>query len=74
MMLTAIGYVTTQPTQDDPMSTGILVVTLACFAGAPMFGWICNLISMHFYPLSKEFMATIQERIAEIKREAQAKA
>ena len=36
-----------------------------------MVGWICNLVAMHFYPLSKEFMAEIQEKVAEIKRQAQ---
>ena len=68
LMIAAIGFTTTQPTQD---SAGIFWVTMACFIGAPMVGWICNLVAMHFYPLSKEFMAEIQEKVAEIKRQAQ---
>ena len=74
LMIAAIGFTTTQPTQDTPYSTGIFWVTMACFIGAPMIGWICNIISMHFYPLSKEYMAEIQERVAEIKRQAQLEA
>ena len=71
LMIAAIGFTTTQPTQDTPYSAGIFWVTMACFIGAPMVGWICNLIAMHFYPLSKEFMVEIQEKVAEIKRQAQ---
>ncbi len=71
LMLAAIGFTTAQPTQDTPYSTGIFWVTMFCLIGAPMIGWICNIVSMHFYPLSKEFMAEIQEKVAEIKREAQ---
>lgn len=36
-----------------------------------IIGWILNLVAMKFYPLSKEMMASIQERIAQIKQEAQ---
>ena len=71
LMLAGIGFTTAQPTQDTPYSTGIFWVTMACLVGAPMIGWICNIVAMHFYPLSKEFMAEIQEKVAEIKREAQ---
>ena len=52
LMIAAIGFTTTQPTQDTPYSAGIFWVTMACFIGAPMVGWICNLVAMHFYPLS----------------------
>ena len=45
---------------------------MICFIGAPMVGWICNLIAMKFYPLTKEKMAEIQDEIAAIKAKAQA--
>ena len=35
-----------------------------------MIGWILNVIALKFYPLTKEKMAEIQDRIAEIKAEA----
>lgn len=68
LMIAAIGFKTVQPTPDTPYSTGIFWVTMACFLGAPIVGWICNLVAMKFYPLTKEKMAEIQEKIVEIKR------
>ena len=38
-----------------------------------MIGWVLNLVAMRFYPLTKEKMEEIQDRIAEIKRESLAK-
>ncbi len=72
LMIAAIGFKTEQPTQDTPYSSGIFWVTMICFIGAPMVGWICNLIAMKFYPLTKEKMAEIQDEIAAIKAKAQA--
>lgn len=74
MMIAAIGFKTVQPTPDTPYSEGIFWVTVVCFLGAPVLGWICNIIAMKFYPLTKEKMQEIQERIAEIKMQAQAEA
>lgn len=72
LMIAAIGFTTTQPQPDTPYSEGIFWVTIACFLGAPLLGWICNLVAMKFYPLSKEKMAEIQEEIAAIKAKAMA--
>ena len=69
-----IGYTDTLPTNSSPYSTGILYVTIFCFVGMPMLGWICNLIAMKFYPLTKEKMEEIQDDIARIKAEAAAQA
>lgn len=71
LLLTMIGFVSEQPTQATPYSTGIFWVTMFCFIGAPIIGWILNVIAMKFYPLNKEKMAEIQGRIAEIKAEAE---
>lgn len=65
-----IGYTSTLPTPEDPYSTGIMVCTLACFLGAPVIGWILNVIAMKFYPLTKEYMAEIQDEIAKIKAQS----
>lgn len=73
LMIAAIGFTTTQPTQDTPYSTGIFWVTIACFLGAPLVGWIMNVIALKFYPLTKEKMEEIQDKIAEIKAEAMKK-
>ena len=67
----AIGFSEVMPTVETPYTTGILWVTLFLFAGMPFIGWMCNVVSMKFYPLSKEFMETIQDEIAAIKKSAQ---
>ncbi len=70
MVFALIGYTSTLPTAEDPFTAGILVCTLVCFLGAPAIGWILNVVAMKFYPLSKEYMAQIQDEIARIKAEA----
>ena len=70
LMIAAIGFKDVQPTPDTPYSSSIFWVTMACFVGAPLIGWICNIVAMKFYPLTKEKMAEIQEKIAEIKAQA----
>ncbi|MGN0651808.1 MAG: MFS transporter, partial [Gemmiger sp.] len=75
LTFSAIGFKEVLPTVETPFSNGILIATIVCFLGFPMIGWLCNIISMHFYPLTKEKMAEIQDEIARIKNEqAQAKA
>lgn len=69
-----IGFTDTLPTAEDPYSVGILLVTLFCYLGLPMIGWILNVIAMKYYPLTKEKMAEIQDEIARIKRESTQKA
>ena len=66
------GYAEALPTQDSPLTAGLFWATMICYLGAPVFGWICNLIAMKFYPLTKEKMAEIQSEIARIKAEYQA--
>ncbi len=70
LFFAAIGYTDVLPTPESPYSTGIFWVTMACFLGAPVIGWILNIVSMKFYPLTKEKMEEIQDRIAQIKAEA----
>ncbi len=70
LMFAAIGFTSVLPTVETPYSTGIFWVTMGCFLGAPTIGWLCNVVAMKFYPLSKEKMEEIQDRIAEIKAEA----
>lgn len=73
LMFAAIGFTKELPVESTPYSDGIFWVTMACFIGAPLIGWIINLIAMKFYPLTKEKMEEIQEEIAAIKAKAMAK-
>lgn len=65
----AIGFSQVLPTVETPYSTGILFASIMCFVGFAMIGWLCNIISMHFYPLTKEKMEEIESEIARIKAE-----
>lgn len=67
LMIATIGFKTTQPTPDTPYTSQIFWITMACVFLLPIIGWICNIIAMRFYPLTKEKMEEIQSAIAEIK-------
>ena len=69
LVYAVVGFGQALPTQDTPFSTGLFWATMICYLGAPCFGWICNLIAMKFYPLTKSKMAEIQDEIARIKAE-----
>lgn len=65
----AVGFGQALPTQETPFSSGLFWATMLCYVGAPAIGWICNLVAMKFYPLTKEKMEEIQGEIARIKAE-----
>ena len=65
-----IGFKAALPTLETPYSGAILAATLFCYLGMPAIGWVLNLVSMKFYPLTKEKMEEIQGEIARIKAEA----
>ncbi len=69
----AIGFGVALPTVETPYRGAILWATLFCFIGAPLLGWLVNIVAMKFYPLSKEKMEGIQDEIARIKAETGAK-
>lgn len=66
----AIGFSDKLPDQTSAYSSEIFWVTMAMLFGLPAIGWILNIISLKYYPLSKEKMESIQEEIAKIKAEA----
>lgn len=70
-MLAVIGFVDQQPSYTTEYTPGIFWVTMICLILAPIIGWLLNLVAMKFYPLNKEMMVSIQERIAEIKAQAE---
>lgn len=70
MLLAFIGFRTVMPDVNTPYSSSLKTVGLICMYGTVIFGLCCNLIGMHFYPLTKEKMEEIQKEIAEIKEKA----
>lgn len=73
LIYAAVGFGQALPTQDTPFSTGLFWATMICYIGAPAIGWLCNLVAMKFYPLTKEKMIEIQDEIARIKAESSVK-
>ena len=70
ILCAAIGFTDKLPTVDTPYSNELKFIGLVMFSGFIIFGYICNVIAMKFYPLNKEKMEEIQMEIARIKEEA----
>lgn len=71
LLLAAVGFANSVPDINTPYSDSLRNVFLLCTYGFVIVGLICNLIAMKFYPLSKERMEEIREKITEIKAQAQ---
>lgn len=70
LAIAAIGFKTTQPTPETPLTSGIFWVAIILMFIVPIVGLVCNLIAMKYYPLTKEKMEEIQGEIAKIKAKA----
>lgn len=57
-----IGYQSTMPQPNDPMTNGIKLLTIFLLYGFPIIGWIVSIAAMKFSPLTKEKMAEIQAK------------
>lgn len=65
-----IGYTASAPQQGDPLTPGVRVMTAVLFCGFPILGWICTLMSMKNYSLTRERMIEVQKDIAKKKKAA----
>ena len=72
LMLAAIGFTNSVPDIDTPYSNSLLYVGVFLSYGIVIIGLLCNLVALKFYPLTKEKMEEIQDKIAEIKAKAMA--
>lgn len=70
VMCAMIGFADALPTAETPYSTSLFIVGMIGMYGLVLFGLICNVIAMKFYPLTKEKMEEIQGEIAAIKAQA----
>ncbi len=68
-----IGYKTTMPQMGDTATWPLFWLTMILMFGFPVFGWICNILAMRKYELSKERMVEVQKNIADKKAAAKAK-
>ena len=66
-----VGYTGSRiPQASDSLTFGIRIITAVLFCGFPIIGWLCTLLSMKKFSLTKEKMEEIQAEIAEKKQEA----
>ncbi len=63
-----IGYTTVMPQMGDKTTVALFYLTMAMVYGAPIVGWLCNIVAMKFYALDKDTMVEIQTNIAEKKK------
>lgn len=64
----AIGFREALPTVDTPLTSQLKFVGMLCMFGLTIFGLVCNVIAMRYYPLTKEKMKEVQAEIAAIKQ------
>ena len=65
LCVAAIGYVNTVPQPTDAATPAIKFMALFLYFGMPLLGWICTLIAMRFYKLTKQELVGVQKRFAE---------
>ena len=71
LLIGIIGYTGSKiPMASDPLTPGVRIITAVLFCGFPIIGWICTLLSMKKFSLTKERMEEIQIDIAAKKAEA----
>ena len=65
-----VGYTGSKiPLASDELTFGIRMITVALFCGMPIIGWVCTLLAMKKFSLTKEKMEEIQIEIAAKKGE-----
>ena len=67
LVFAAVGFADHNPVEGDPVTMELRIGVAFLAYGVLIFGLICNLIAMKFYPLTKEKMAKIQDEVAAIK-------
>ena len=69
LLFALIGFSDVLPDVSTPETPALRYVGIFLTFGLLIIGYICNLVAMKFYPLSKEKMQEIQKTIIRIKRE-----
>ncbi|WP_220301672.1 MFS transporter [Microbacterium jejuense] len=59
-----IGFTTVMPQPTDSPNTAILLMTVVLFFGLPILGWVCTLVAMKGYKLTRVEMIDVQKRVA----------
>jgi len=72
LVFTAVGFADHNPVEGDPVTMKLRIGVAFLAYGLIILGLICNLVAMKYYPLTKEKMAEIQDKVAAIKAAAAA--
>ena len=72
LVFAAVGFSDHNPVEGDPVTFKLRVAVAFLAYGLIMVGLVCNVVALRFYPLTKEYMASIQGEIAKIKAKATA--
>ena len=72
LVFTLVGYADHNPVEGDLVTPELRFGVAFLAYGLLLFGLLCNLIAMKYYPLTKEKMAEIQDKVAAIKAAAAA--
>ncbi len=64
-----IGYTSTMPQPNEPLTPAIFWMTMAIYFGLPLLGWVVTLIAMKNCKLDREEMVQVQKRIEAKKKE-----
>ena len=68
LLCAMVGFSEQLPKVDTPLTDGLKAVGVFSMFGLLIFGLLCNVIAMKYYPLTKEKMEEIQSEIAAIKQ------
>ena len=75
LCLSFVGYAGTKvPQMGDEATWPKFWMCMFLMVGLPIIGWLCNIIAMKFYDLSKERMVEVQKNLKERKDAAEAQA
>ncbi len=71
LLIGIIGYTGSKiPQASDPLTLGVRIITAILYCGFPIIGWVCTILAMKKFSLTKEEMEHIQKEIADKKAEA----
>ena len=75
LLIGVVGYTGSNiPQASDVLTVGKRIITIALFCGMPILGWICTILAMKKFSLTREKMEEIQMDIAAKKSEGEAEA
>lgn len=70
LALSAVGYVSVMPQPTDAATSATIPFVIIMTLGLPILGWLCTILAMKWYPLTKEKMVEVQQKNNELREAA----